>query len=441
MSSKNVMHLNVKKISSGIKQLDRILGGGIFIGDNVVWYDEIGSLAPVFCLNLMKASQEEKKPLIYLNFDRSMISLMKHIGILADNPLLTILDCFTYGKGEGAEIFLEFYEQKKSKRLCQVIRVDEPKNPDHVTGAFFGLHKTMQGNVRFVFDSLTGMQQLWGGENDIINFYSHSCPRLYELDTIAYWVVEKGAHSERLKANLNKTTQIAIDLSLKRGKASMTVLKAEKRDLGILDYPFYYWNKDINVIFDSEKRTAGRINLGGRLKELRTKKGLSQTELAKFVGVTPSNISQVESNQIYPSLPSLIKIAEILSVEVSSFLKELDIDNNGGVIFRDSEAIDVQLSDLPNGSIHAKLITPVDFEKKAEPYIIEIPPKANLPSHFFIYKGEEIGYLLSGELEVKLEKDIYTVQTGDLIYLTSQIPYQWKNTKTVPARLLWLKLK
>ena len=180
------MNLNVKKISSGIKQLDCILDGGIFIGDNVLWYDEVGSLAPVFYLNLMKASQEEKKPLIYLNFDRSMISLMEHIGILADNPLLTILDCFTYGKGEGAEIFLEFYEQKKSNWLCQIIRVDEPCNSDHVTGAFFGLHKTMQGNVRFIFDSLTGMQELWGGEDDMIKFYSHSCPRLYELNTIAY---------------------------------------------------------------------------------------------------------------------------------------------------------------------------------------------------------------------------------------------------------------
>ena len=435
------MNLNVKKISSGIKQLDHILGGGIFIGDNVLWYDEVGSLAPVFYLNLIKASQEEKKPLIYLNFDRSMISLMEHIGILADNPLLTILDCFTYGKGKGAEIFLEFYEQKKSNWLCQIIRVDEPCNSDHVTGAFFGLHKTMQGNVRFIFDSLTGMQELWGGEDDMIKFYSHSCPRLYELNTIAYWVVAKKAHSERLKAHLNKITQVAIDLSLKRGKASMTVLKAEKRDLGILNHPFYYWNKDINVIFDSEKRTAGQIDIGSRLKELRTKKGFSQTELAKFVGVTPSTISQVENNQIYPSLPSLIKIAKILSVEVSSFLKELDNDNAGRVVFHDSEAIDVKFSDLPKGSINAKLITPVDFEKKAEPYIIEIPPQTTLPAHFFIYKGEEIGYLLSGKLEVKLGKNIYTVQAGDLIYLTSQIPYQWKNPETVSARLLWIKLR
>ena len=54
------------------------------------------------------------------------------------------------------------------------------------------------------------------------------------------------------------------------------------------------------------------IDLGLRLKEFRLRRGLSQTELAKLVGVTPSTISQVESNLIYPSLPALMKMAEAL---------------------------------------------------------------------------------------------------------------------------------
>ncbi|MCJ7774104.1 MAG: helix-turn-helix domain-containing protein [Desulfobacterales bacterium] len=58
------------------------------------------------------------------------------------------------------------------------------------------------------------------------------------------------------------------------------------------------WAKGLNIIFDTEKRKNGRLDLGDRLKELRVQKGLSQTELAKQVGVTPSTISQVESNQI-----------------------------------------------------------------------------------------------------------------------------------------------
>lgn len=50
-------------VSSGVSQLDRLLGG-LYIGDNVIWYDDAGSLATVFCLNFMQASQIQKKPLI-----------------------------------------------------------------------------------------------------------------------------------------------------------------------------------------------------------------------------------------------------------------------------------------------------------------------------------------------------------------------------------------
>ncbi|MFH1350815.1 MAG: helix-turn-helix transcriptional regulator [Pseudomonadota bacterium] len=107
--------------------------------------------------------------------------------------------------------------------------------------------------------------------------------------------MEKRAHSPRLKAQINQIAQVAIDLSVKRGTTSLTILKAENRNLDTLNKPHNYWSKDLNITFDSEKRTTGRIDLGMRLKELRTKRGISQTELAKLVGVTPSTISQVES--------------------------------------------------------------------------------------------------------------------------------------------------
>jgi hypothetical protein len=50
------MNSNRLRIASGIGQLDRLLGG-LFIGDNVVWYDDAGSLASIFCLNFIICSR------------------------------------------------------------------------------------------------------------------------------------------------------------------------------------------------------------------------------------------------------------------------------------------------------------------------------------------------------------------------------------------------
>jgi transcriptional regulator with XRE-family HTH domain/KaiC/GvpD/RAD55 family RecA-like ATPase len=427
------------RVASGVSQLDNLLGG-LYIGDNVVWYDDAGSLASVYCLNFIQASQAQNRPLIYVSFDRSPKNLLEKLGVLAQNNHLIILDCFTYGKGSGSKVFLNFYENKKFKWPCQIIKVDEPRQVNHVMDALYGIHGTLAGEVRFVFESLTGMQELWGGEQHLINFYSHSCPRMYELNTVAYWIIEKRAHSSRLRAQINQIAQVAIELSVKRGKTSLTILKAENRELDTMNKSFNYWSKDLRITFDSEMRSTEWFDLGLRLKEFRTRRGLSQTELAKLVGVTPSTISQVESNIIYPSLPALLKMAEVLAVELSSFFKE-SIDMSTRMIFPSGEAVDMKLPNLPRGNIYAKLLIPVDFNPKAEPYLLEIPPKKTLPSHFFIHKGEEIGYLLSGKLQLKLEKSVHNVRSGDVIYFTSEMPSQWKNPGPGTAKLLWIKIK
>ncbi|MFZ2448344.1 MAG: cupin domain-containing protein [Syntrophobacteraceae bacterium] len=426
------------RITSGVSQLDRLLGG-LFIGDNVVWHDDSGSLASAFCLNFIQSSLALSKPVIYICFDRSPRNLLEKLGPLALNPGVTILDCFSSGKGANSPVFLRFYDEVKDLP-CRIVRIKEPRRAEEVMDVLYGIHAELAGDVRLVFESITGMQELWGGEESIINFYSHSCPRLYDLNTVAYWIMEKKAHSPRLRAQINQIAQVVIELSIKRGTSSLAILKAESRDLDNIHKPFTYWAKDLTITFDEEKRTTGGIDLGLRLKELRSRRGFSQTELAKLVGVTPSTISQVESNLIYPSLPALLKMAEVLTVDISSFFQDRT-EERKRVVFPAGEATEIRLPNFPEESIRSRLLTPIDLDFKAEPYLIEIPPDKSLPSHFFIHKGEELGYVLAGELQIRMENETLTVRAGDLIYFTLDMPNQWKNTGTAPAKLLWIKVK
>lgn len=428
-----------KRVSSGVHQLDSLLDG-LYIGDNVVWHDDAGSLATVFCLNLIRTSLSEKKPVVYVTFDRSPKNLLDKLGSFGQKPLLTIIDCFTYGKGAGSDVFTRFYKSKRSKKGCPILSVEKPGDPEAVMDALYGVHKSAKVDVRFIFESITGMQELWGGEDQVQRFYSHSCPRLYELNTIAYWIMEKRAHSPRLRAQINQIAQVAIEMHVKRGTTFLTILKAENRGLETLNKPHRFWSKNLDVTFDPERGTTGRLYLGMRLKGFRKKRGLSQKELAKLVGVTPSTISQVESNLIYPSLPALLKMSEVLSVNVSSFFENKG-DFQDQVVFPASDAVETSLTELPDGTLAAKHLTPLDFESKAEPYLIEIPPKRDLPTHFISHKGEEMGYVLAGQMELRTKNGSYSARRGDTIYLTSEIPLQWKNSGQGVARILWVKIK
>lgn len=426
------------RVSSGVTQLDRLLDG-VFIGDNVVWHDDAGNLAYIFCLNFIKTSIAQHKPVIYVSFDRSPKNLLEKLGSLADSDKLIILDAFTCGKGASSPVFMKFYDGIP-ERPCRIERIDRPLDMDHVMEILYGLHSTLQGDVRLVFESITGMQEIWGGEEAILRFYSHSCPRLYELDTIAYWIMEKLAHSARLKAQINQIAQVAIDLSIRRGTTTLTILKAENRGTEGVHQPFRYWAKNLAITFDTEKHGPAELNLGNRVKDLRTKRGLSQADLARLIGVTPSTISQVEANAIYPSVPALLKIAEVLAVSLGSLFQST-ISSRKNILFSPSDAAPASFGSLPSDSIEGKLLVPVDFDGKMEPYLIEIAPGTELPSHFFSHKGEEMGYLVSGRLETKIERITYILQPGDTIYLTSELPAGWTNPGPETAKLLWIKAR
>lgn len=433
------LHKSKDTVTSGIDELDRLLDG-LHIGDNVVWHDQAGSLASVFCLNLIRSSKEFGKPAVYVTFDRSPRNLLEKLGNLGDYPSLTIMDCFTHGKGAGSEVFLKFYREAVSEWPCRIVKVEEPRDIDQVVSALQEVHTGLIGDVRYVFESLTGMQELWGGEKVISQFYTHFCPRLYELNTVAYWILEKEAHSERLRAQINQIAQVVIDLSIRRGKTALAVIKAEKRNLDHLERPFVYWARDLSISFGEKKIRPAQLDLGAKLKETRARKGVSQSDLAKLVGVTPSTISQIEGNLIYPSLPALMKMAEVLSVDLGSFFQS-SVAESRRCVFPANEAEDLRQSEKGEKAVTLKALVPPGLQGSAEPYLVEIAPRRKLTSHFLPHKGEEVGYVLSGRLTVTIDTIDYKLRSGDMVSLTAEIPSQWKNHGPGAARLLWVKIK
>lgn len=426
-----------KRVSSGIPELDRLMGD-LYIGDNVLWYEDAGSFSSVFCLNFIRETLTLKRPLIYVSFDRSPKNLVSFLGSQAESQNLVILDCFTNGKGHRSEIFNKFYEKNGALWPYKVIKVNDPANPDQVGEAIYGLHGTLSGDVHFILDSLTGMQSLWGGEEQVIHFYSKTCPRLYELDTIAYWLIEKGAHSNRLKAHINKVAQVAIDLSVRKGKSTLKILKAEKRNSKFLNEHHEYLCEGSNIIFERQKQQKPRFDLGAKIKSLRLMRGISQKELANLTGVTPSTISQVEKSLIYPSLPALFRIAENLSVDVATLFKGQSAEKDA-YIFPAASRPATTLPKIIKDSATAEMLLPPDIETSLEATLIRVQPGKKLAGHFFAHKGSELGYLISGQLEMTIQNQSYTVTPGDTVYLQKDIPGSWSNTSEHVAELLWMK--
>ena len=62
-------------------------------------------------------------------------------------------------------------------------------------------------------------------------------------------------------------------------------------------------------------------HLGARLKDARSRSGMSLREVARQLGVSPSFVSQMENGKSQPSVATLYSMAQLLSVSIDELFE------------------------------------------------------------------------------------------------------------------------
>jgi len=413
------------KISSGISSLDTLIDG-FSVGDNVVWEVEAGTSSSAFIRNFISRSFSDDQKVIYVSFNRSPQTVLNDLRAILSPEHFTLIDCFTSGKGKNDNTFLKFYDKPDPG----VVRIEDPRDIDRFTSVLNAIEDRLPPGARYVFDSLTGMQDLWGDENSTHRFFTYMCPRLYDLGTVAYWIVEKEAHSPRFKANLRHITQVVFDLSKRKNSLSLKALKLEGRQDREVFKPHQYELRGDAVTITSPVRETV-TDIGGRLKEERTRLGMSQKELADKVSVTPSFLSQLENNQVSPSLGTYLQLCRALGINAGLFL-DAGAEKTATPWLVRRETL---FSRPPAREDFAKVYEAVSGNKLSA-RIVALPPGAAMNRHFFYNKDEELVYIVSGTLSVTIEGREERVCAGDVIYLREAFPSHWKNEGGDEAQVL-----
>lgn len=61
--------------------------------------------------------------------------------------------------------------------------------------------------------------------------------------------------------------------------------------------------------------------LGGNLKRIRTKKGISQVDIARLLGVSRGFISNIENGKTNPTLSTIARLATAIKTSPDELLK------------------------------------------------------------------------------------------------------------------------
>lgn len=427
--------INENECSTGFGYLDHLMGG-LLIGDNVVWETDAGSYIDLFVDKFAHSSLQSGNNLTYVSFNRSPATIVKKLSKLPNQHKITLLDAFTSGKGGNDITFTKFYDIRDHSHAINVIRIDHPADVSYFTKVLNEIEEKSGEGARYIFDSITGMQDLWTDEIKTYKFFTYACPRLYDLNTIAYWILESGAHSYSFKANLEHVTQVSIEVSHTGSQLFLKVKKAEDRYSNNMLKPqkFEVWGDEILFQEAGDKDV---MDLGGKVKSLRLKRRLTQNELAQKISATASYISQLERNLISPSIDSLIILSNELQVEPGYFFSVDRTDFDDGIC-RKNQHRPVSLINIEWDAVKCYLLTTTNANRRIQPMLISIEPNSSFSGHFVNHKGDEFIYILRGELELDIEEKNYLLREGDSIYLDSFVPSAWRNNSEMPVQALWL---
>jgi transcriptional regulator with XRE-family HTH domain len=206
-------------------------------------------------------------------------------------------------------------------------------------------------------------------------------------------------------------------------------------------------------------------NIGHRLKEVRTERGLSLRELARLASVSPSFLSQIENGKSQPSVATLYSFSKLLGVQIDDLFgsPEDDVDVPESVVPTSEIA---ERGDVTNPSqvwstseytnrislIHPSHRAVLDMAEGVQWQRLAATPETSVnfmkisyapgststeSGEMLVHEGYEYGYVLEGELEMTVGGEVFSLQAGQSIGFDSSIPHIFRNRGDVVSTGIW----
>lgn len=171
------------------------------------------------------------------------------------------------------------------------------------------------------------------------------------------------------------------------------------------------------------------MNIGEKLKALRTKHGKTLKELASEANLSVGFISQFERGKTTIDVKHLQTIADIFNVNIQYFFDDSAAEQ---LIIRSyDQKIDKQL----NHTIYKPLSSAANLTMQPE-ILILLPTDGRELPQAYTHEGEEFVYVLEGTLTLVINDQIYRLYPGDATHFSSMRPHNWGNQSNTPVKMI-----
>jgi transcriptional regulator with XRE-family HTH domain len=162
--------------------------------------------------------------------------------------------------------------------------------------------------------------------------------------------------------------------------------------------------------------------VGGNLRRLRTKRGLSLERLSQLSGVSRAMLGQIELGQSAPTINVLWKIARALEVTFSALISTRT--QSGALILRSNDSKVLTSKDR---SFSSRALFPFDEPRRVEFYELRLTPGGVETADPHAPGTSENLVVTAGTVEIVVGGDTHRLETGDSILFEADAPHAYKN--------------
>lgn len=175
--------------------------------------------------------------------------------------------------------------------------------------------------------------------------------------------------------------------------------------------------------------------IGRRIRERRDELGVTQSDVARALGVTRAQISNLERGVSGPSFRLLTGLERVLGLTVSELLREESLSLESAIVGpQDRHTV---VPPYAHGA-HIELLAPVMLGKMDPREVVLQPQTGRMLGH--AHHDDEWLLVLEGSLELMVAGETYVLAEGDSVYYRGHTEHAWYNTSLYPTRLLWLRV-
>ncbi len=176
--------------------------------------------------------------------------------------------------------------------------------------------------------------------------------------------------------------------------------------------------------------------IGQRLRHIRQVKRLRLKDVAQTIGCSESMLSKIECGKAKPSLDMLHKMAMALDTSIGALFNAPAFGDL--VIYPRGQRQTIKIaSNHDDQAIRLERLVPFASDRALSGNIHVVMPGAS-NGGAIKHEGEEVGYVVTGSLELTVADETFMLNAGDLFFFRSDLPHSYRNCGAEIVRVVWI---